>query len=693
MSMDLFKGVLGNKKKKASAKSSEKRSSGNATKPKKTNTPQQSKEISSSLLEKRQSSSIKSIDEIPENLGALKSDDGDFLTDKESEQFSILKISEKEEGEEGRCILLISSKRIKVPIDNQADRIKSRIKRASYRVVKTYYIEGSLLGDINKKQGSRNQGDSSEIAKEFDDILKYACDNSISDIHFEVTEDKAVIRVRRNSLLEDYTQMGVDYAFDFCTVVYQVLSESESTDISFLPRKQQSSVIVRDIPGHGVVRVRLNTIPTAPSGFDMVLRVLKSGGGGHLTLEQLGYNRRLVKSLELASAKPVGALIIAGTTGSGKSTTLKTLLEDKVIQFSTPNGVTIKIITVEDPPEYDIKGVSQCNVSTSKAAGDENASKNPFRDAIKAAMRCDPDILMAGEVRDEDSAELLMHITLSGHQVMTTIHASSAISIIARLRNNGVPNDALGNSDFLSALVYQKLVPKVCHNCAESFSEFKSKASQQPDIELIGRINQVIPDGKHDNILFRNNKGCDSCTSGVVGQTVVAEVILPDHEMLTHFISGEDHKAWHHHKAMGGDTIIDHAHEKIIEGICDPRDIEVKIGLITMDLVMDDSKFEYSEMEKHGIKEDSESLEFISPKSLNDVRRAKVSRAVKLINTKSANNEIEGLGDNCETVLSNMIHNNLFSSSKIAEFMIENGVRISQVQLDEVIEDVKPILR
>lgn len=647
--------------------------------------------VSKSLLAKREESLIRSVDDVPDNSGLVIFDDFSPLRKGGSDECILLSVSR----EQKHAIALVSRRRINMPLDGLVEKAKASCRRNGWRLLKTYYIEPSLIADFISDERKKQDKNSvnSDMALKFDEILQFACDNNVSDIHFEVTEEKALVRVRRNSLLENYTQMGVDYAFDLCTVIYQVLSESDSTDISFLPRKQQSSMIVREIPGHGIVRVRLNTIPTAPSGFDMVMRVLKTDKGNSLTLKQLGYNSKLIKSLEIASAKPVGALIIAGTTGSGKSTTLKTLLENKVNQFTTPSGITIKIITVEDPPEYNIQGVSQCNVSTSKSSQDADESKNPFGDSIKAAMRCDPDILMAGEVRDKDSAELLMHITLSGHQVMTTIHASSAISIIARLRNNGIPNDALGNSDFLSALVYQKLVPKVCHNCGFSIDEFMKKDISIADQEVLSRVDQVIPDNKKEGIFFRNKNGCSECTSGVTGQTVVAEIILPDHEMLGHFISGEDHKAWHHHKAMGGDTIIDHAIEKIINGVCDPRDIEVKIGLITMDMVMEDSKFDHSEFETHGIKLGENSFELVEISKLDKISLAKVLRAEKLISAKKERGEIGLISSNTRLVLANMLHNKLFNSREVAEEMLKVSCEVNAMELDKAMEELVQILK
>lgn len=649
--------------------------------------------VSKKILERRQEKLVKSISGLPKHEGLADESNSPFhLTDAEKKNFAILIIENKTK----KVVIVASSRRMQIPIDGTSDKIKSMGRKDSWTIVDTIYLESSLIKDIYvqyHKEG--NHGDDSEMARQFDDIVRYACDNSISDVHFEVTENQAVVRVRRNSLLEDYTHMGVDFAFDFCTVVYQVLSEGDSKDISFLPRKQQSSVIERQIQGHGTIRIRLNTIPTAPSGFDMVLRILKSGEDVKLTLGQLGYNKILTKSLELASSKPVGALIIAGTTGSGKSTTLKTLLESKVEQFMTPNGCTIKIITVEDPPEYDIKGVSQCNVSTSRAGGDEGATKNPFKDAIKAAMRCDPDILMAGEVRDEDSAELLMHITLTGHQVMTTIHASSAISIVARLRNMGVPSDALGNSDFLSGLVYQKLVPKACNACGIDINAFTNGDLKDSDRELLGRIDKVFTEDQKKGIVFRNLNGCDECRSGVVGQTVVAEVILPDHEMLGYFISAEDHKAWHHHRKMGGKTIIDHAHEKIIDGICDPRDVEVKINLITFDLVQDDGMFEYSEMKTHGVNEKDLDDKFIKKTmcELDDVRKAKVIRAQKFIESRRQNSDISSSAPFDQDILATMVANQVFDLDELSRKMGDAGHIVNVEFLRPIQNDIINILR
>lgn len=654
----------------------------------------QKKVLSKKALEKRQEKHVKSISDIPKFEMVADEDNSNFsLTAAEKKSFVVLVTNKKQK----EVVLVVSAKRMQIPMDSVSNKIKSMARKDAWTVADTIYLEASLIEDIYASHSKEKDKtiDNSEMANHFDDIIKYACDNNISDVHFEVTENRAVVRVRRNSLLEDYTQMGVDFAFDFCTVVYQVLSETDSKDISFLPRRQQSSIIERQISGHGTIRIRLNTIPTAPSGFDMVLRILKSGADVKLTLAQLGYNQRLIKSLELASAKPVGALIIAGTTGSGKSTTLKTLLENKVEQFKTPNGVTIKIITVEDPPEYDIEGVSQSNVSTSKAGGDDSGSKNPFRDAIKAAMRCDPDILMAGEVRDEDSAELLMHITLTGHQVMTTIHASSAISIVARLRNMGVPSDALGNSDFLSGLVYQKLAPMACKACGMNLEEFSQQELKENDVELLGRIDKVFSDDEKKGILFRNLKGCPGCRSGVIGQTVIAEVIIPDHEMLSYFISAEDHKAWHHHRKMGGKTIMDHAHEKIISSTCDPRDIEAKINLITFDMVQDDGLFEYSEMETHGVDITIDDRSF-TPKSvydLDDVSRAKVVRAQKFLETKRSNSEIPATGPIDPDVLATMMFNDVFDPSVLRDKMKGLGHHVDTRLIAPVIEDIKNILR
>lgn len=643
------------------------------------------------LLKKRSGRLLSALSDVPKFERVIQSED-DVIPIQEEDRSDLIALAI--DSKEKKYIIVISSKRIAIPVDKKAERVRGYARKAGWSLSGIYYLEKSLIQEIyNQNKESSDVADQSELIADFISIAKYALDNEMSDIHIEVSETGALVRGRRNSLLENYRNMGVEYATSLCRVVYGVLTSSDGKDLSFLPRHQQSGVVEVDVPGHGLTRFRLNTFPTAPSGVDMVLRVLRTGDGKKTDLSSLGYNKNLVKSLSFASARPVGALIIAGTTGSGKSTTLKTILEEKVEKFTTPNGLTIKIITVEDPPEFNIAGVSQGNVSTSNASDANSNDKKPFNDAIKAAMRCDPDILMAGEVRDEDSADLLMHITLSGHQVMTTIHASSAISIIARLRNNGIPNDVLGNSDFISGLVYQRLVPKICNECSIPLSQFSKSEVTESEKELLNRIDQVIPDTERSNIKFRDLRGCGHCKSGVVGQTVVAEVILPDHTMLEYFLKGEDYKAWHHHKAMGGKTVIDHANEKIINGICDPRDVEQKIGLITMDLVNDDAKFEFEEMETHGYAMETKNVSYHAYDELNDIRKKKVDRAIKYLMVRHENGDelVSSIAN--KDLLATCIHNDVFDAEELYEIFFDRGVDFSKRSFNEHKDELKGVLR
>jgi len=181
----------------------------------------------------------------------------------------------------------------------------------------------------------------------------------------------------------------------------------------------------------------------------MIMRILKMGQSGEkIDLNKLGYSKEHLGKVRRGSAKPVGVMMMAGTTGSGKSTSLNAMLSEKIAHHAG----RIKVITVEDPPEYLLIGATQVPVVRSRSAAKEGADINPFASTIRAAMRSDPDVLMIGEVRDHHSAELLIHAVQSGHPVFTTTHASSGIDIVSRQRSNGVPDDVLGSHNFISAL-------------------------------------------------------------------------------------------------------------------------------------------------------------------------------------------------------------------------------------------------
>lgn len=429
---------------------------------------------------------------------------------------------------------------------------------------------------VNK---SRSTLDKDGYQKRFDGMLVESIELGVSDIHIETRRDAAVVRYRVNGSLQHADDWEVKYAREMATVIYQVIAAEKDT--TFIESQQQSAIIDQVLSNGMRVRVRLNTMPAYPDGFDVVMRLLVMGkSSGDLTLTMLGYSDEQQATIRASISKPVGCTIISGTTGSGKSTSLSTMITSRINENMNPEtkSCSIKVITVEDPPEYEIQHATQTPVVRSKAKDGEN----PFSDAIKAAMRSDPDILMVGEVRDGDSAELLVGAVQSGHQAFTTVHAPSAIGIVSRLRSLGISNDVLGSNEFIAGLIYQALVPVLCDKCCRTADEFESEIEPHDigSIELMERLRQICSPEELSVIRFKGNKKCPHCTGGIKSRTVVAETIMPDDYMFECFSKSQEPKAWKHYKENGGKFALDHGVDKMKTGICDPRDVEHKLGRV-----------------------------------------------------------------------------------------------------------------
>jgi type II secretory ATPase GspE/PulE/Tfp pilus assembly ATPase PilB-like protein len=512
-------------------------------------------------------------------------------------------LASKDEGfdlniyQKSNYVVLISDKKLKSVailcsiegqkesgLDNNYLAVKEMCVTAGYHSIRKLIANSQviqLIYEENKKKSVEKQLEEAEgLQKDFNKLIADALAQSVSDIHIEVRRDEARVRFRKNGFLKNHSPWTTSYARTMATVIYQVIAAEQ--DVTFNESLPQAALIDTVVSGTGV-RVRLNTIPTYPSGFDMIMRILKMGASlKPLPLFDLGYDEDQVEDIEQCISDPVGGTLVAGTTGSGKTTSLASMVSLKTEQYTFDGDCHIKIIAVEDPPEIELKNVSQVPVQRSKEAND-GTNTNPFVKYMNATLRSDPDAILVGEVRDDTTAHLLQHAIQSGHQVFSTLHTSSAIAQIDRLRYMGIKSKVLGSKGFISGLIYQALVPVICKHCALNYEQFAHEnKGLRHRVRLLERMSRVFHEHELPQIRFQNKSGCDKCTSGIAGRTVVAEVIVPTKQMREFFSVDEDGKALDLYLENGGKLILDHGISKILAGICDPVDIEHKLGSIDM---------------------------------------------------------------------------------------------------------------
>lgn len=460
-----------------------------------------------------------------------------------------------------------------------------------FKIVKKGTIEPSVLSVLlDKRNFADNQkatSDDSIVIATFELILSDALNQNVSDIHIEVRDSGGIIRMRKNGEMMVYQplykadpRLTYSEVNNLCSVIYNVLAATK--DVSFDPRDCQQAAVPYNIKGQEL-KLRYQSVPAYPDGYDVVLRVLPIGRSEDFTpLQKLGYTEEQVNELINITSRPVGSLIIAGVTGSGKSTTLKNLL----MYVNANSGYKLKIYSIEDPPEYNISKITQIPVVIGK---DFDPTKmSPFEKPIKACMRGDPDIIMIGEVRDKITGDLTKKAVQSGHQVLTTVHATSALGIIERFQDFGLSRSVLGSPDFLTGLLYQKLLPIMCHHCSEKLSDrLSSERVTKNDLEMYKKISKIVEPDKFD-IRIRNSNDDNSCPhcngTGIIGRTVCAEVIMLDLEMIRLISEGktiELMKYWRNLSDknpsslnMRGKTSMEHAFQKMLTGIVCPYDVE-----------------------------------------------------------------------------------------------------------------------
>ena len=406
-----------------------------------------------------------------------------------------------------------------------------------------------------------------------------------SDMHLEVRGDAGMLRVRRDGLMRKVAHFPARMVVQGVAAAYTMLAqEGTRTEVAFNAGMAQSALIALELT-QGKVLLRYQSHPTA-GGFDVVLRILRVGQQAQESLprlERLGYTDWQCEQLIQASASAWGGVFIAGVTGSGKTTTLCSLLQNLTL------GHRRKIVAIEDPVEYNIPGVS--HLSIQRQAGGQSA--NPFESAMLAFLRMDPDVGMFGEIRDSFSGTIAQTAIQTGHKLLTTVHATSALSIVSRLTSAqiGLRREDVCDADFLSLLVYQALVPKNCVHCSVPAAQVLPASS----LQAYEKIFQIDP----ASMRCASEHGCAHCAedglhandeghAGVNGVTVVAEVVPVDPSLLALLRAGDDLQARSYAMAqrktgfdepdMRGKEAWGHALYLVAQGQLDPFHFERCFG-------------------------------------------------------------------------------------------------------------------
>lgn len=459
--------------------------------------------------------------------------------------------------------------------------LRSKVRRAGYKVAGQINVTRELMDlvygrwdKIRSGNGNGNgEGESeSKLHEKFDSIGRLALALKASDIHISNTIDGAAVSMRVHGDMQKVEELSSEFATSLVSSVYNTLVTSDSVKEGFNPQRNQDGAIERVFDGK-MVRFRYSGLPLSPSGFDVTLRVIPVDVDERtVDLAELGYSADQQEQFRRMFGRSSGLILIAGTTGSGKSTTLANQLES--LAASRPGK---KIRTVEEPVEYRIRGVYQTPVKRVPGLAD------PFQETLRQILRSDPDVLGVGEIRDSITAELAIHAVRSGHLVASTLHADGAPICFERLIGMGVGRQSLAQINLVAGLVYQKLPQVLCAECAIEAADVVNKP-MTPETEAMMKRLHVIQGGKLEGIYLRNPRGCSSCDGrGVIGRTVCAEIMRPTPEMVGAVAAADSMGLWRHWRAqikhdqpenMTGRTAFEHAIYKMRQGLISPESIE-----------------------------------------------------------------------------------------------------------------------
>jgi len=408
-----------------------------------------------------------------------------------------------------------------------------------------YGYEMSIEGILKEIEGGSSVADEEQLRGDYkspmvrlvDSVFTDAVHRGASDLHFEPEALFLRIRYRIDGKMVQVRSIHKDY-WPSIAVRIKIMSGMNIAE----NRKPQDGRINSEILGRSI-DFRVSSQPTV-NGENIVMRILDEKTS-ILSLESLGFNPRSINLLKKLIQRPEGMVIMTGPTGSGKTTTLYTLL-------NSINTIDKNIMTLEDPVEYRIPLIRQSNIRSEIGVD--------FASGIKSLLRQDPDVILVGEIRDKETAVTAIQAAMTGHQVYSSLHTNDALGVIPRLMNMGVPNYLMGGS--LICVIAQRLARKICSNCKveEPISTF--------DRRMIG-------EKYHDVKKLFKGVGCEKCgNSGYKGRVVVAEILAFDRELDELVVSSASRKEMYAYVTKKGFVpMMEDGISKVVQGLTDIKEL------------------------------------------------------------------------------------------------------------------------
>jgi len=418
------------------------------------------------------------------------------------------------------------------------------IKEALKQYHKSLKAEFNYLqGDVDKASDSANdQKDLKKLAEDLpvvrivDTLLEYAVMESASDIHIEPEEKDVIVRYRIDGILHNMMVLPKNVQSGIVARI-KILSNLK-VDEHRLPQDGRFKIQNKDYK----VAFRVSILPTF-DGEKMVLRLLNEKAQV-LGLDQLGFQKSALEALQRSIDKPNGIILVTGPTGSGKTTTLYTVL-------NILNKPEVNISTIEDPIEYRMERVNQSQVNSKIGY--------TFASGLRAFLRQDPDIIMVGEIRDQETAEIAVHAAMTGHLVLSTIHTNSAAATMPRLSEMGVPSFLIATT--ANVIMGQRLVRKICSNCIQSYNlDEKSIKNLEDQLDVDTLLKSLVREkaimttkGGLKSLLFYRGKGCKKCNNtGYKGRIGIYEVLENLDNIRELILHGENTKEIHRQAVKNG---------------------------------------------------------------------------------------------------------------------------------------------